>query len=211
MADLLTLDEAKKHLRLKKTSEYDDELKALISAVSEDIRTYTGFDWDARTYTELRNGNGQAALTALKAGRPGPPITSVTSVKENGVALVVATSYSTTADVVVDLTRAVFTRRPTLTPAAWAPTTWPVPGRWSEGVLNLELVYQAGDVTASIPADIKLPAREAVGIFFVRMDKKWQGISSRSAGQGSVSIVDALPPIYRGMLDRRRRVVQPAA
>jgi hypothetical protein len=193
--DLLTLDEAKKYLRIGKTSQHDAELPALIAAVSADIQTYTGFDWLQATQTELRNGNGQAALTALKAGRPGPPITSVTSVKEDGVALTFATVYSATADVLVDLVRGTFTRK----------------GGWCPGVLNLELVYVAGDVVASIPSDIKLVAREAVAIFFKRLDAKWQGISSRSSGQGSVSIVEELPPLYRGMLDRRRRVIAPAA
>ena len=64
MPDLLTLDEAKKYLRIGKTSEHDAELPVLISAVSEDIRTFTGFDWLQQTMTEPRNGNGQAALTA---------------------------------------------------------------------------------------------------------------------------------------------------
>jgi hypothetical protein len=195
MPDLLTLDEAKKYLRIGKTSEHDAELPVLISAVSEDIRTFTGFDWLQQTMTEPRNGNGQAALTALKAGRPGPPITSVTSVRENGVALTVATSYSASADVVVDLVRGVFTRQG---------------GVWCPGVLNVELVYEAGAAVGAIDADIKLVAREAVAIFFKRMDTKWQGISSRSSGQGSVSIIDELPPLYRGMLERRRRVVMPA-
>lgn len=211
MADLLTLDEAKKYLRLTKTSAHDAELPVLISAASEEIRTYTGFDWDQRDITEQRNGNGQAALTALKAGRPGPPITSVTSVKENGTTLVVATAYSTTADVVVDLVRGVFTRRPGTTPGGASTGLWGSPGRWTEGVLNIELVYQAGDVVASIPADIKLATREIVAILFKRMDAKWQGISSRSSGQGSVSIIDELPPLYRGLLERRRRILQPAA
>ena len=210
MADLVTLDEVKKYLRIGKTSEHDAELPALIAAVSEDIRTYTGFDWDQRTQTELRNGNGQASLTALKAGRPGPPITSVTSVKENGVALTVATSYSTTADVIVDLARGIFTRRPGSTPPGIS-GNWPALGRWSEGVLNVELVYVAGDPVASIPADIKLPAKEAVAIFFVRTDRKWQGIASRQSGQGSASIIEELPELYRGMLERRRRVLTPAA
>jgi hypothetical protein len=193
--DLLTLDEAKKYLRITKSSQHDAELPMLIAAVSEDIRTFTGFDWLTQTQTELRNGNCQAALTALKAGRPGPPITSVTSVKENGVVLTVATAYSATAGVIVDLARGTFTRQR---------------GIWAGGVLNVELIYVAGDAVASIPADIKLVAREAVGIFFKRMDTKWQGISSRAYGQGSVSIIDELPPLYRGLLERRRRVLAPA-
>jgi len=207
--DLVSLDEVKKFLRLGKTSEHDQELTAIIPAVSEDIRSYTGFDWDERTYTELRNGNGQAALTALKAGRPGPPIASVTSVKENGVLLTVATGYSTTADVIVDLVRGVFTRRQgSTTPGTGG---WPTPGRWSEGVLNLELVYQAGDVIASIPADIKLPAKYVCGVFLKHVDSKWIGIQSRSAGQGNTTLVDELPAMYRSMLDGRRRVLAPAA
>jgi hypothetical protein len=197
--DLLTLDEAKAYLRIKRVSDHDAELPFLIAAVSEDIRTFTGFDWLQQTLTENRNGNGQAALTALKAGRPGPPITSVTSVKENGVALTVATSYSASADVIVDLTRGTFTRR-----------GGGNSGRWDEGVLNVELVYQCGDVVASIPGDIKLVAREAVAGLFRRIDSKWQGIASRSNGQGSVSVIEELPPLYRGMLERRRRVIVPA-
>lgn len=209
MSNLVSLDEVKKFLRIGKTSEHDDELNAIIPAVSEDVRSYTGFDWDQRTYTELRNGNGQPAMTALKAGRPGPPINSVTSVKENGVLLTVATGYSTIADVIVDLARGVFTRAPgSSSPATGFRAT---PGRWSEGVLNLELVYQAGDVVASIPADIKLPAKYACGVFLKHIDSKWIGIQSRSAGQGSVSIIDELPALYRSMLERRRRVLTPAA
>src|SRR5262245_44588895 len=205
--DLISLDEAKAHLRLKRVSDHGSELPAVIAAVSEDIRRYPGFDWEQRTYTELRHGNGQPSLIADKAGRPGPPITAVTSIKQNGVALTFATAYSATADVLVDLVRGVFTRRPGSAP----PVPGSVAGRWEEGVLNVELVYQAGDALASIPADIKVPAREAVAILFKRMDSKWQGISSRSSGQGSVSIVEELPDVYRSMLERRRRVMVPAA
>lgn len=205
--DLITLDEAKKYLRIGKTSQHDAELPALISAVSLDVCRVTGFDWLQASITEPRNGNGQAALTALKAGRPGPPITSVTSVKENGVTLTVATSYSESADVIVDLQRGVFTRRPGNPSSA----VWPCKGYWTEGVLNVELQYVAGDAVGSIPADIKLPVKELVAILFKRMDAKWQGISSRAAGQGSVSLVDELPSFYRLMLERRRRVMTPAA
>lgn len=210
MADLITLDEAKAYLRLKRTSDHDAELQAIIPAVSEDVRTYTGFDWDQQTYTELRNGNGQPSLAALKAGRPGPPISSVVSVKENGVALTVATSYSATADVIVDLVRGTFTRRPGSIPASPS-GSWPVPGRWSEGVLNLELVYQTGYAVASIPADIKLPVKYACGVFLKHIDSKWIGLQSRSAGQGNVTLVEELPAFYRSMLERRRRVLVPAA
>lgn len=210
MPDLVSLDEVKKFLRLGKTSEHDQELAAIIPAVSEDVRTFTGFDWDLQEFTERRNGTGQPSMTALKAGRPGPPIVSVTSVKENGVALTVATSYSTSADVIVDLVRGVFTRAPGTTPAGFS-GVWSTPGRWTEGVLNLELVYQAGYAQASIPADIKLPVKYACGVFLKHIDSKWIGISSRSAGQGNVSLVDELPDMYRGMLERRRRVLAPAA
>lgn len=206
--DLVSLQEVKKYLRIVKTSEHDDELTAIIGAVSEDVRNFTGFDWDQRTYTEQRNGNGQPAMTALKGGRPGPPITSVTSVKEDGVLLTVATSYSTTADVVVDLTRGLFTRRPGSTGSQAVPVA---PGRWNDGVLNLEWIYQAGYAIDQIPADIKLPTKYACAVFFKHLDTKWQGISSRSAGQGSVSIIEELPDLYRGMLQRRQRVIAVAA
>jgi Phage gp6-like head-tail connector protein len=207
VTDLVSLQEVKKYLRIGKTSAHDDELNAIIPAVSEDIRSYTGFDWDARTYTELRNGNGQPSITALKAGPPGPPITAVTSVKEDGVALTVATGYSTAADVIVNLERGVFTRRP-----GSSNLGWPVfPGRWSEGVLNLELVYLTGYAIDAIPGDIKLLAKYACAIYFKHLDAKWQGIQSRASGQGSVSIVEELPKMYRGILEGNRRVFVPEA
>lgn len=196
MPDLVSLDEVKKYLRLGKTSEHDAELAAIIPAVSEDVRRYTGFDWDLRSYTERRDGQNVRGLLALKGGLPGPPIVSVEGVTENGTALVVATAYSTSADVVVDLERGWFYRQGDL---------------WSPGLLNVVLSYTTGYAVASIPADIKLPVKYACGVFLKHIDSKWIGIKSRNAGQGSVTIVDELPDMYRGMLDRRRRVMAPAA
>jgi len=209
VADLVTRDEVKKYLRLGKTSEHDEELAAIIPAVSEDVRRYTGFDWDVRSYTERRDGQNIRALLALKGGLPGPPIVSVEGVTENGSALVVATEYSTSADVVVDLERGWFYRRGGTTPVGgdFGSTA----GLWSPGLLNVVLSYTTGYAVASIPADIKLPVKYACGVFLKHIDSKWIGISSRSAGQGNVSIVDELPDLYRGMLDRRRRVMAPAA
>lgn len=209
MTDLITRDEAKKYLRIGKTSEHDDELNAIIPAVSEDIRRYTGFDWDARSYVERRDGQNVRGLLALKGGLPGPPIVSVEGVTENGTALVVATQYSTSADVVVDLERGWFYRQGGTTPVSGGLAA--TPGLWCPGLLNVVLSYTTGYAVAAVPADIKLVAKEACAIFFVRTDRKWQGIQSRSAGHGSVSIVDELPALYRGMIDRRRRVMQPAA
>ena len=209
MADLVSLQEVKKYLRIAKTSEHDDELNAIIPAVSEDIRRFTGFDWDTRAYTERRDGQNVRGLLALRGGLPGPPIVSVEAVTENGTALVVATQYSTSADVVVDLERGWFYRQGGTTPVSGGLAS--TPGLWCPGLLNVVLSYTTGYAVASIPADIKLPAKYAAGVFLKHVDAKWIGIQSRSAGQGSVSIIDELPALYLGMLERRRRVMVPAA
>lgn len=206
-ADLIKLAEAKAFGKLR-GSEEDAILAAIIPAVSEGIRHWTGFDWDTRTYSEIRNGNGQVAMHAQQAGKPGPPITGTPTVQENGVNLVVALGYSTSADVIVDQDEGLFYRRPGTTSGM---VLGGRPGRWAEGVQNLVFGYSSGYAQDSIPGDIKLVAKYATIMIWKHSDKKTVGIGSRAQGQGSVSLLEDLPDFYKRILDARRRVIQPAA
>jgi len=197
MAELITLDEAKDYGKVR-GSESDDLLNAIIPAVSASIRQWTGFDWDLRAYTERRNGNGLGQTTALRAGPPGPPVLAAPAptATEDGLALTVATSYSVTADVIVDLERGAFHRRV---------------GRWEPGIQNVVLGYSAGDAVASIPGDVKLVARYATIMLWRASDRKTVGIASRGGDKGNVGLLEDLPALYKRMLDARRRWNQPAA
>src|SRR3990172_9362455 len=102
MAGLITLDEAKTYGKIR-GSESDELLAAIVPAVSASIRQWTGFDWDLRAYTEPRSGGARGQMPARRAGPPAPPILAAPAptVTEDGLALTVATSYSTSADVIV--------------------------------------------------------------------------------------------------------------
>jgi len=205
--DLIKIDELKVFGKLD-SNEYDDQLTVLIAAISEQIRHWTLFDWDQNTYSEIRNGNGQLAMQALKAGRPGPPITGTPTVAEDGVNLVVAIGYSTTADVVADLDRGIFYRRPGTTTTTGRSL---LPGRWSPGVQNLVFGYQTGYTQDQIPGDIKLVAKYASLMVWKQSDKKQIGISSRGTDKGSVGFLEDLPDLYKQMLNARRRMIAAAA
>lgn len=204
--DLITKAEVKAFGKITGSSE-DAILAAIIPAVSEAIRDWTAFDWDQRTYSEIRNGNGQPGMHAQKAGKPGPPMTGTPTVQENGTTLIVATGYSATADVIVDLDEGLFYRRPGTTSLQ----VTGFPGRWAVGVQNLVFTYQSGYAQASIPGDIKLVAKYATVMIWKHSDRKTVGIGSRAQGQGSVSLLEDLPDFYKRILDANKRVMQPAA
>ena len=202
MAEIITLDEAKNYLGFSEDDRYDEILDLMVAAASQTFREITGDDFDQRAYVETRNGKGTRAIHARHrpiAASPAPTAT------ENGTALVVATGYSTTADVVVELERGVFHRRSGETVVS--PPLSLVPGVWSPGVQNIGLGYTGGYEAADMPADAKLFVKYAVAYFWKHTDKKEIGVAQRSIGQGSTTFLEELPKVYRDIADRHRRAI----
>ena len=126
---LVSLAEAKAELGWSGETDTDeDQLVAMIEAVSAACESYTNRVWRQRTFTEVLSGDGGSELIVDHA-----PILSITSVTENGTA-VAASGYAANVSTI--------TRLSGYTAQAW-----------TAGVRNITVVYVAG--TADVPADVR--------------------------------------------------------
>jgi len=128
------------------------------------------------------------------------------TVTENGVALAVASGYSTTADVIVIPDKGRLIRRPTFQ------TSGPVPTRtldlgWAPGIQNISVACRGGyDATAApssanaIPSDLIQVARELVHTFF-RESRRGGRTNVNRAGQ-STNFDRDLSPVAKAILDQ---------
>jgi len=158
---------------------YDDLLTRLITAVSDQMTVELGFSPKQSTVTELRNGHGQKAMTLNRF-----PVISVTSVKVDGNTI---------------------PARPAVGSAGWVLSSGGVLQldgyRFDEGVLNVELGYQAG--YATVPSDIEQAVIKMVLLQF--QDRKRIGVSSTSQAGQSVSFGDApVLAFWRSVVDSYR-------
>jgi hypothetical protein len=196
MADLITIEEAKRYLGFPDKDDKDEELADVIAGVSEAVRSETGRDFAlaGTAYTEHKNGNETRALRVLQ-----PPMLSAatTTVRENGTLLVVASGYSTSAGVVVDLPNGILYRQSGTSDTIGGSR---IPSTWAKGKQNIEVVYQSA--WTAVPADIKALCRYAVGFEWNMADRKVIGIQSRSSGQSNTSFLEELPKHFRRTLDR---------
>ncbi len=204
--DLVTREEVKVYLGFPDQDTHDRTLDAFIKSVSNAARQRCSRNFDQRAYTDILCGRGVRAVFAKDkpiAAAPAP------QAFENGTALVIATDYSASADVGVNLEDGIFYRLPGSTSVAGR-LIGP-PGVWSKGVNNVKLVYTAGFAAADMPEDLKLAVKYAVGFFWKHPDRKEIGVSSRSDGTRTVSLLEELPAAYLGIIDRYRLpVVQDA-
>lgn len=204
--DFVTHDDVKKFLGFGADDANDALIDAIIPPICQSLRDACGRDFDQRAYTEVRNGNGRQVIYALN-----PPIvvSPLPTVTENGVALVVATGYNTSADVIVEPDRGKFWRVPgtTAVPSVMFPPF--IPGTWSRGVQNVTLGYTGGYATASLPAHLVLLTKYLVGAFWKQLDRKDIDVSQRSVGQATVNLLQDLPDRYQKLFDLLTRPMVP--
>jgi len=128
---LVSLAEAKAELGWSGETDTDeDQLLAMVEAVSAACESYTNRVWRQRTFTEVLDGDGGSALPLGRA-----PILSVTSVTVNGSA-VAASEYAVKATAGLLLRVSGYSA-----------------GSWTAGVGNITVEYVAG--TADVPADVR--------------------------------------------------------
>src|SRR5262245_32622822 len=174
-------------------SEVEDDLRdRLVKSASDWLEGETSrvFVQPTADVTIFLDGSGGRV-----AGRYGEvlylpyrPVVSVTSVKENGVALTLATGYTTTADVVRVLSEGKLIRRPTQTvadPAGFAATGW------SAGVQNIEVAWKPG--YAVVPYDVEQACVELTWLMY--RESRRQGKQSLSRGGMSLNFVRDLAPV----------------
>ena len=195
-----------------------------VSGASEWMSRACGRVWHTATFSAWHSGNSAAHLdlgSTLQRGRyalylmdPATrlatlPVTSVTSVTENGTALTVvrlsaATSFTNgTGVAIVDDLRGIIWR-------AEISSGVPIPVEWAPGIANIRVVYVAGykrsDEVASgvsdVPSDI-VQATSHVAAMMLR--EGWRtGISSQGELGGTVSYDRLLLPIQRDAIERHR-------
>lgn len=137
----------------------DATLERILIAATEEIyrKIYPRILVEPATaYVENHDGARAAGRARDEIWAKHYPITSITSVKENGVALVTASGYTTSADVLLYAERGSLMRRPgsTIIPISGFPGASGFPSGWSSGFQNIELTYKGGFPSGSLPADI---------------------------------------------------------
>lgn len=204
--DFVTRQDVKILLGFKNDDSNDALIDAIIPPICESLRRQCGLNFDQRAYTEVRNGNGRSAIFVLQ-----PPVATspAPSVTENGTSLVVATGYSTSADVIVDPNSGKFYRVQGPTPVPSFPGYMQQPGAWCRGVQNVTLGYTGGYATANLPAHLLLLTKYMVGAFWKQLDRKDLDVSSKNVGQASVQLLQDLPDRYKKLLDLLTRPMVP--
>jgi hypothetical protein len=200
VADLITLEEFKSYLGpdVKKSSQNDTELSAHVASASDWVRDEINRDMDERAYTEVLDGNNQQMIQL--AHEP-IKLSVVPVVVENGVALVVAFGFSSSADVVVKPgtlapRESAYLAR-VMGPSAPITPAYAQPGRWAPGFQNITVTYTAGFDAASMPPAIKGLTKYIAARFWKEADRKEIGIARRATGGRSVDYAKDLPDPYK--------------
>jgi hypothetical protein len=176
-SDLTDLSSVEQFLALPSGNADESLLQSMVTAVSAEIATYCERGFTSQSYTEVRNGNGQDAMSLLN-----PPCTSVGSLAINTVAIqpapdAISSGYS------FDSERIYVRGFPGSGPSSAFNF-----GRivFEPGFQNVTIVYTAGYFTpgqkavgqsqpagvALLPADLKMAATELVALRY-RQSKRW--------------------------------------
>lgn len=180
----------------------DAGLTAALEAASDWIQKDGSRIYETATYTETLDGDeaGGSSRELLLLDRGHRPASSITSVTENGVALTVASGYSTTAAVIVkNLNKergAILIRQPS------APSGLALPGAalgWAPGFQNITVVKVAGYASNAIPDAIEQTCNELAWLMF--RANKAVGVASSSKAGHSTQWEKRLSPTARRALD----------
>jgi hypothetical protein len=177
-------------------------LDSCIAAAAQYIADDSGRIWEKAAYTRNLDGNAvigkYGEILRLPSNLFPVSATDPFTLTENGIALVVAQGYSTTADAI--LVNAGL-EEPGKLVRQTSQTRFVRPGSpWAPGVQNITTTFSAGPTTT--PEDIKLVAKELSWLFY--QDGSFVGVVSYSKGGAASTISLKLSDVARGILDRRR-------
>jgi len=171
---LITADEMMAFL---KPSDADVAVcEKIVDGVSEFFNSYTRWTLRSTVYTGLELcGNGGTLIWL-----PNAPLTVVSSLKLDGVALIAGTLY----DYVADAASGKLTK---------------VSGVWTVGINNILITYTAGWTAALMPADLKLACLKQSAHDYAKWQSRSWGESSHSQAGGSISVneQDLLPGLEK--------------
>jgi len=166
MADLITLSELKPYIKVEASeTAFDTLLNAMISEISKLMQNFIGCDVIEATYPSIKvNGSGRSVLDL-----PNWPITAVSSVKEDEIALIEGTDFeiSQHGDYLIRL------------------DGFGGESNWVKGVKNITVSYTAG--YSDLPGDLKLACKKQIGHEWKQQSNKEWGETSRSFPDGSVA------------------------
>lgn len=180
MADLTTLAAVKAKLRITSTGD-DTLLGTLITQASGFIQAWLNRTFASQSYTEVRDGTGNPVMMFANY-----PVTAVSSVTVNDIAVPLATNTSDTG-YRFDSTRLMLNT-----------------DVFPRGFGNVTVTYTAG--YASTPAEIDGACADLVAYKYRELERI--GHSSKSIQGETVAFITAdMPPAVKTILNNYRKVV----
>lgn len=188
---IVTMDEARDFV--KKTDDQDiGVLEMIIKGVQAIFDRFTDRTLEQTTYTAVKfDGSGWADFWL-----PAKPITTLTSVYENDVLLVVDTDYY-----------AYLTEGRLRRIASLDSEVGDISGQWTTRSQGIKVSYVAGYAAATWPWDLKHAALIQVADHWQKFLHKSWGEMSRSVASQSVTVqVGDLLDVVKSTLQRYRRI-----
>jgi uncharacterized phiE125 gp8 family phage protein len=191
---LVTADEVENYLQIQ-TATYDTVIEYLINGVSQQFSTYAGRLFISATYTSLAlTGDGTPTLWL-----PNWPVTTLTSVKEDGATLTLNTHFYSDADIGL-LTKA-------MSYGTLYGSMYGYSAGWSIVKNGIVVTYIAGYTQATtLPMDLKLAALKEIARQYQAFITKDTGESSRSVQGSSTSKSNPERPEWMEVVSRYRRI-----
>ncbi len=187
---LVTADEVDAYIQNQNATN-DTVIEYIINAVSQEFSTYADRAFISTVYTALKlDGPGGTELYL-----PNWPVTTLTSIAEDGVTLTVD------ADFYADLTRGVLSK------ARWNWPWYDMAATWTTKNQGILVTYTAGYVQATtLPADLKLAALKEIARQYQVFITKANGVASSSVSGSSSSAATPDRPEWMEVVSRYRRL-----
>jgi hypothetical protein len=186
--------EVKQYLKIASDNILDDDLIAMSRHAAKDrVERYCQRRFLTATRTYYLNGDGTALLPI-----PDWPISSVTSVVENGSA-----PRDWTGDAVNTDYYQVMNNSSTMDDEGKR-SIQRISGAWPMGAQNIQVMAVTGYVATEIPDDLLFATIELAGHIYMRADNKRIGVTSRTEQGGSTQLDmerAAIPLAIRDALD----------